>query len=88
VVGSYPPNAFGLYDMHGNVREWVEDWYDLYPLGEVTDPLGTPGSPGRVIRGGSFGRGAASCRAAYRLCRAPEYRNVDQGFRLARVFSG
>jgi formylglycine-generating enzyme required for sulfatase activity len=53
-VGSYKPNAFGLYDMHGNVREFVEDWYAEYPKGSVTDPKGPAGGKERVIRGGDF----------------------------------
>ena len=53
-VGEKRPNTFGLYDMHGNVDEWVEDWYGAYPSGPVTDPHGPSTGDGRVNRGGSY----------------------------------
>jgi len=53
-VGSYKPNAFGLYDMHGNLWEWCEDWSGYYPAGSVTDPKGPSTGKYRVLRGGSF----------------------------------
>jgi len=86
-VGTLRPNAWGLYDMHGNVWEWVEDdWHDNYnraPKDEtpwVDDPRGTV----RVLRGGSWGYDARFCRSAFRSRGRPDFRSHDVGFRLAR----
>jgi formylglycine-generating enzyme required for sulfatase activity/predicted Ser/Thr protein kinase len=87
-VGSYPPNAFGLHDMHGNVWEWCADWYGAYPAGNVTNPGGLPEGSSRVFRGGSWNNYARSCRAAKRGRLEPGARHDDLGFRLARVPSG
>jgi hypothetical protein len=84
-VGSYPANAWGLYDMHGNVREWCADWYEDYPSGAVTDPVGFPSGLGRVLRGGGWNNAVESCRSAYRCHYVPSVRYYDRGFRLALV---
>ena len=65
-VGSYPANAWGLYDMHGNVWEWCLDWKGDYPPGDATDPTGSATGDERVIRGGSWCSSAGACRSAYR----------------------
>ena len=85
-VGSYKPNAFGLYDMHGNVFEWCEDRYAPYPEGAVTDPKGPETGTIRVLRGGSFTFQIPSARSSIRdYDFAPTFRLYDFGFRLART---
>ena len=90
-VGSYPPNAWGLCDMHGNVYEWCQDWYDgkYYEVckkqGVVENPAGPETGSDRVLRGGSWFNGAQHCRSALRAHFSPAYRYYGIGFRLVFV---
>ena len=86
-VGEKKANAWGLYDMHGNVWEWCSDWYDEYPKGAVSDPTGPKKGSDRVRRGGGWSIEAAGCRSAHRCRYAPRFRG-RLGFRVALSPSG
>jgi len=77
------PNAWGIYDMLGNVWEWCSDWYVEYPTGSVTDPRGPSSGSSRVLRGGSWFDVASGARSAFRLWVDPGYRSFNLGFRPA-----
>ena len=81
-VGTYPANAFGLHDMHGNVWEWCADWYGTYPTAVSTNPTGPSTGSGRVLRGGGWYRDARHCRSAGRSGYAPTYTYDFSGFRV------
>lgn len=81
-VGSYAPNAWGLYDLHGNVWEWRLDWHGSLSSAAAADPVGSASGSSRVLRGGCWGRDADDCRSATRNSIYPSYRNYHGGFRL------
>jgi formylglycine-generating enzyme required for sulfatase activity len=86
-VGQKRPNAWGLYDMHGNVFEWCEDRYEAnyYANSPGADPLGPSGASDRVIQGGCWFGNPRFARSAYRGWCAPGFRDDGVGFRLARA---
>lgn len=83
-VGTKLANAYGLYDTHGNVWEWVEDWYGTYPSTAQTNPPGVSTGSDRVVRGGGWGYSLLYARSANRYFGSPDIRNGNVGFRLSR----
>lgn len=83
-VGSFDPNPNGLYDMYGNVSEWVWDYYGAYPTEEQTDPAGPEIGTLRVYRGGGWNDFAKNMRSAYRATLEQDKRNFNLGIRLVR----
>jgi formylglycine-generating enzyme required for sulfatase activity/serine/threonine protein kinase len=86
-AGSLGKNAWGFYDMHGNVNEWCEDWYSegYYENSPAEDPKGPSSGETRVLRGGGWDYFPRNCRSALRGRYGPDYRLNDNGFRVARA---
>ena len=88
LMGSFPPNALGLHDMHGNVAEWCQDWDAPYAAGEAVDPRGPEAGKARALRGGSYEASATWLRSAARFAMAPSVRLSLFGFRPVRTPPG
>jgi len=86
-VGQLNPNAWGLYDMHGNVHEWCQDWFDrnYYSHSPANDPSGPSTGLAKALRGGDWGSQDWYCRCASRSLSSPDRRSNRLGFRLIRV---
>jgi formylglycine-generating enzyme required for sulfatase activity len=87
-IGKKLANAWGLYDMHGNVLEWCWDWLEAYESGAQTNPVGPPSSSigSRVVRGGAWNRNSGDIRSTARDYGYPSYRFAHVGFRIVRLY--
>lgn len=89
-IGQFPPNPWGLYDMHGNVQEWVQDWYDEYYFHDSpkVDPQGPANGTLKVAKGGCWSMYSTDCRSAARRPHAPESPSDTIGFRVVLAVPG
>ena len=83
-IGSFPPNAFGLYEMHGNMGELCSDWYGEYNIKETLNPKGPEKGEQKVLRGGGFWVTAQACRSASRVSVPPGNRGAGISFRIVK----
>jgi len=83
-VGSFKPNEWGIYDMHGNVWEWCSDWDGDYPTEIQTNPSGFAEGFNKICRGGSWFSAARYCRSAFRFCYNPKDIYFNVGFRVVQ----
>ena len=83
-VGSFLPNAFGLYDMHGNMIEWTNDWYGEYNIHEKINPKGPETGEIKVFRGGGFWLPGWKCRSACRAGDPPGNKGAGLSFRIVK----
>ena len=84
-VAGKAANAFGMYDMSGNVFKWCNDWYGSYAAGNATDPAGPSSGSYRVLRGGCWGSDSIDCRSSDRIGILPGFHIIGIGFRVART---
>ena len=84
-VGSYPPNAWGIFDMTGNVYEWCSDWYGEYGMSAAEDPKGAKWGAAKVLRGGNWDNAARLCRSAARIFNTPDFTSSRCGLRLVTI---